>query len=65
MAFGKSYTKVNGTNYAKVNGTTSSLGSMTLVAEVTLVDATSKVLAAPTALVGGGTSFKITWKAST
>ncbi|MFI5414483.1 MAG: hypothetical protein ACHQ16_02295 [Candidatus Lutacidiplasmatales archaeon] len=65
MAFGKSYTAVNGTNDVKANGTTKALGGMTLCAEVTLIDATSKVLAAPTALAGSGTSFKITWKAST
>lgn len=65
MAFGKSYTAVNGTNDLKVNGTTGSLGSMPLCVEVTFVDHTLKQLAVPTSLTGGGTSFKITWKAST
>jgi hypothetical protein len=65
VAFGKSFTHVAGTNVAKINGTSKGMGAYPYLFEFTLVDAKSKVLSVPTAMSAAGTSFKVTWKAST
>ncbi|MCI4327874.1 MAG: hypothetical protein L3K16_09670 [Thermoplasmata archaeon] len=65
VAFGASFTKITGTNDVKVGGVNKALGSFLRVAELTLVDSKNHKLAVPTALSGSGSSFKVTWKAST
>jgi len=65
MAFGNAFTHVTGTNDVTFNGTKGGIGSFPLAIQLTLVDSTSKVLAAPSALSGSSSSFKVTWKAST
>lgn len=62
-SLGQDYTGSSSTNYATVNGVSGPISAFSHVA-ITMVDNAGKVLSEPSALTSDGTSFSVTWHAS-
>jgi len=66
--FGEGYTGISGTNYAEINGQHLAIGAETTGSNpiaITMVSSPHKVLATPSPLSDGGTSFTVSYGTST
>lgn len=61
--YGQDYTSVEHTNYATVGGVTGAISSFNYV-EITMVNYSGKILAAPSSLTSDGTSFSVAYLTS-